>query len=160
MFLNQKNKILLFNNQKQKIMEIMESKQIMATKENVELAINNIKKYAEEKGYQIKGEFKQEGFLSSLFGSSKITFESKSKEKVCRNYLWRLEKKMGMSIANRFLHFLYKKTYKLEQAPKVDYSDKEIKIQEARKAWKKLQKESELLMAAYKAEKKDFYKVK
>jgi hypothetical protein len=131
-------------------MEIMETKQIEATKANVELAINNIKKYAEEKGYQVKGDFT----------SGDLKFESKSKEKVCRNYLWRLDKKMGMSVANRFLHFLYKKVYKTETAPSIDYSEKELKIKEARKAWRKLKEEAEKLQAAYKLEKGTFYKQK
>lgn len=129
----------------------METKQIAATKANVELAINNIKNYANEKGFQLIGNFSDRG-------PGELTFESKNKEKVCRNYLWRLEKKMGMSVANRFLHFLYKKAYKLDEAPKVDYSEKELKIKEARKAWKKMQAEAEKLQAAYKTEKGTFFK--
>ncbi len=136
----------------------METKQIEATKANVELAINEIKEYSQEKGYQIKGEFKQDGFFKNLLGGSKLKFESKSQEKVCRKYLWRLEKKMGMSTANRFLHFLYKKVYKLDQAPYIEYSEKELKIKEARKAWKKMQIEADKLLAAYKEEKGSFYK--
>ena len=141
-------------------MEIMETKQIEATKENVELAINKIKKYAEEKGYQVKGEFKQDGFFANLLGSSKLKFESKSQEKVCKNYLWRLDKKIGMSVSNRFLHFLYKKVYKLDKAPCIDYSEKELKIKETRKAWRKIKEEAEKLQAAYKLEKGTFYKQK
>ena len=130
----------------------MENKQIEATKTNVELAINNIKEYATSKGFQIQGDFQHEGFLKNLH------FDSKSLEKVCKKYLWRLDQKMGMSIANRFLHFLYKKIYKLDKAPRIEYSEKEIKIQQARKAWKKLQVEAEKLQETYKLEKGDFYK--
>src|ERR1035437_6340683 len=118
-------------------MELMEQKQIEATKENVELAINKIKEYSNTKGYQVKGEFKEAGFFEKFIGSSKIKFDSKSQEKVCKNYLWRLEQKIGMQNANRFLHFLYRKVYKLDKAPYVDYSEKELKIKESRKAWKK-----------------------
>lgn len=137
----------------------METKQIAATKENVELAINTIKNYANEKGYQILGEFKKEGLLSGVFGSS-LKFESKSKEKVLRNYLWRVENKPGMAIANKFLHFLYKKVYKLDESPRVEYSEKELKIKAAKKAWKKIQLEADALRLAYKTEKGDFYKTK
>ena len=126
----------------------METKQIEATKENVETAINKIKAYAQEKGYQVVGDFKP--------GS--LQFDSKSKQKVCKNYLWKLDKKVGMSNANRFLHFLYKKVYKLETAPCIKYSEQELKIQQARKAWKKMQAEAEKLQAIYKTEKGDFYK--
>lgn len=139
-------------------MQVMENKQIEATKTNVELAINNIKEYATSKGFQVQGEFQQEGFLQNLFGSTKIHFDSKSLEKVCKKYLWRLDQKMGMSISNRFLHFLYKKVYKLDKAPRIEYVEKELKIKQARKAWKKLEVEVEKLQAAYKLEKGDFYK--
>lgn len=126
----------------------METKQIAATKENVEIAINNIKKFAKEKGYQITGDFK-EGVLS---------FDSRSKEKVFKNYLWRLSQGVSMAQANKMLHFLYKKVYKLNEAPKVEYSEKELKIKTARKAWKKAQAEADRLLAEYKQEKGDFYK--
>lgn len=129
-------------------MEIMETKQIAATKANVELAINNIKAYAQEKGYQIKGNFTL----------GELKFDSKNKEKVCRNYLWRLDKKMGMSVANRFLHFLFKKALKNDTAPYIDYSEKELKIKEAKRAWNKLKLEAEKLQEAYKLEKGNFYK--
>ena len=129
----------------------MENKQIEATKTNVELAINNIKEYATSKGFQIQGEFRQD-VLNNLH------FDSKSLEKVCKKYLWRLDQKIGMSLANRFLHFLYKKIYKLDKAPRIEYSERELKIQQARKAWKKLQVEAEKLQAIYKEEKGDFYK--
>jgi len=135
----------------------METKQIAATKENVEIAINNIKKFAEAKGYQIRGEFKKEGILSSIFGSN-LKFKSWSQQKVLKNYLWRLDKRVTMDQANKFLHFLYKKVYDLETAPNVDYSEKELKIKAARKAWKKVQAEADRLHAEYRTEKGDFYK--
>ena len=134
------------------------------TKANIEATIEKIKKYAQEKGYQIKGDFKKEGLLDkaiNFFGSSEVKFDSKSQLKVCRDYLTRIDRKIGMSISNRFLHFLYKKVYKLtEPAPYVEYSDKELKIRESRKAWKKAQLQAELLLKAYKDEKGDFFKVK
>ncbi len=135
----------------------METNTVEATKANVDAAVNNIKKYAEEKGYQIIGEFKEEGFLSKLL-SKDLEFDSQNKKKVCRNYLTLLERKMKMSTANKFLSFLYKKVYKLEKAPKIEYSEKELKIKESRKAWKKVQIEADKLLAAYKLEKGDFYK--
>jgi len=123
-------------------------KQIPATKENVEIAINRVNGFAKERGYQIVGEF-TEGSRS---------FESKSKDKVLRNYLWRTGKHTSMAQANKFLHFLYKKVYKFSSAPRIEYSEKELKIKESRKAWKKVQLEADTLLAAYKAEKGDFYK--
>lgn len=130
---------------------------IEANKQNIEQAIENIKQFATDKNFQILGEFKKDGFLQSIFSNNKITFESKSKEKVCRNYLTRLQKKMGMSLANRFLHFLYKKVYKLDKAPRIEYSEQELKIQAARTAWKKSLAETTKLLAEYKTSKKGFY---
>ena len=141
-------------------MELMETKQIEATKANVETAINSIKKYSQDKGYRIIGEFKEAGFFEKLIGSSKLKFDSKGHEKIVKKYLWRIEQKVGMQNSNRFLHFLYRTVYKLDKAPYVDYSEKESKIKDARKAWKKMQLEADKLQALYKTEKGDFYKKK
>jgi hypothetical protein len=140
-------------------MEIMETKQVEATKANVELAINKIKEYAQEKGYQVLGDFKEDSFFAKLVGSDKPKFESKNQEKVFRKLLWRMENKISMKNANWFLR-LYAKVFKLEKAPRVEYSEKELKIKEARKAWKKMQLEADRLQAVYKTEKGDFYKKK
>lgn len=63
-----------------------------------------------------------------------------------------------MSVANRFLHFLFKKVLKVENAPYIDYSEKELKIKEAKNAWRKMKIEAEKLQEAYKLEKGTFYK--
>jgi hypothetical protein len=139
-------------------MENMKTTKLEATKSNVEHAIGLIEQYAKDKGYQIVGEFKKEGFLSKLL-NQKLTFESKGQEKVLRNYLTRLEKKVCMSTANKFLHFLYKKVYKSETAaPRVEYSEQELKIKAARKAWRITLAESKRLELAYKETKGNFYK--
>lgn len=132
-----------------------------ATSNNVAKAIESIEKFAADKGCQIIGDLKEkkQGFLSGIFNLN-LNFESKSKEKVLRNYLTRLEKKIGMATANKFLHFLYKKVYKLETAPKVEYSEKELKIKAARKAWRIALETSKKAEEAYKLEKGDFYKTK
>ena len=137
-------------------METMKTTTVEATKVNIDKAIDEIKKYANDNGYQIIGDFKKEGFLSNLLGSGP-KFESKSQEKVCRNYLTRLERKMGMATANKFLHFLYKKVYKMETAPRIEYSEKELQIKAARAAWRKSMAETEKLRVAYKEQKKGFY---
>lgn len=139
-------------------METMNTTKIEATSENVLNATNAIKKFAEEKGYQIIGEFKKDSFLSTFIGS-KLKFESKSQEKVLRNYLTRFDKRPGMAIANKLLHFLYKKVYKTsEPAPRVEYSERELKIKALRKEWRKLMAETEKARLAYKEMKGDFYK--
>lgn len=138
-------------------METMKTTKIEATKSNVERAIAQIEQYTKDKGYQIIGEFKKDGFLSKLFDKN-LTFDSKSQEKVLRNYLTRVDKKVGMALANKFLHFLYKKVYKMDSAPRVEYSEKELKIKAAQKAWKQSIETMKKLREAYKLEKGDFYK--
>lgn len=136
----------------------MKTTKLEANKANIDAAITSIINYANSKGYQIVGDFKKEGFLSNLF--SGLKFDSKSQEKVLRNYLTRLDKKVGMALANRFLHFLYKKVYKMTEAPRVEYSEKELKIKAAQKAWKQSLETMKKLHEAYKLEKGDFYKKK
>jgi len=141
----------------------METIKLEATSKNVAKAIESIEKFAADKEYQIIGDLKEkkQGFLSGIFNLN-LNFESKSKEKVLRNYLTRLEtKRMGMALANKFLHFLYKKVYKVETAaPKVDFSEKELKIKAARKAWRIALEASKKAEEAYKLEKGNFYKTK
>lgn len=139
----------------------MKTTKLEATKANIDAAITSITNYANSKGYQIIGDFKKEGFFANLLSFSKQpTFESKSQEKVLRNYLSRLDKKIGMALANRFLHFLYKKVYKMTEVPRVEYSEKELKIKAAQKAWKQSVKVMKDLHEAYKLEKGNFYKQK
>lgn len=119
-----------------------------ATAENVKTAITNIVEFVNKNNFQLKGAM-QEG---------KLDFPSTSKKKVLRNYLTRLSRRMSIKHANQFLHFLYKKIYKLDTALYVDLSEKELKIQAAKKAWKEVQKKADEAHTAYKAEKGDFYK--
>lgn len=65
-----------------------------------------------------------------------------------------------MALANQFLHFLYKKVYKMTEVPRVEYSEKELKIKAAQKAWKQSVKVMKDLREAYKLEKGTFYKQK
>lgn len=139
----------------------MKTEKIEATSKNVEAATAKIVQYAQDKGYQIIGEFKKEGFIANLLSFSKNpTFESKSQEKVLRNYLTRLDKKVGMALANKFFHFLYKKVYKMDSAPRVEYCEQELKIKAARKAWRIALNEAKRLEIAYKETKGNFYKTK
>ena len=138
-------------------MEIMKTIKLEATKQNVEHCIGLIEQYVQDKGYQIIGHLKKESFLSGLF-TQKLKFDSKSQEKVLRNYLTRLDKGVGMAVANKFLHFLYKKVYKMEMAPRIDYSEKELKIKAAQKAWKQSVETMKKLREEYKLEKGNFYK--
>ena len=126
--------------------------------ENIESSFNKIKEFADSKGYVIKGEMK---IPTNLIGMNKsMHFDSNKQKKRFRNYINRIHKKTTMRTANIFLHVLFKKIYQLDTAPSVEYSEKEISIQNSRKAWKKVQAEADKLHLAYIKEKGDFYKTK
>lgn len=83
---------------------------------------------------------------------------SKNKEKYLRRLMHRVLVRPSWCNANLYLHFLFKKCLGLDSFPRIERSEKEEKIQAARKAWKKSAAETEKLRLAYKAEKGDFYK--
>lgn len=123
---------------------------------NVQVTFDKIQKYADDNGFRIMGEMKTE---KNLLGFTKqLSFDSKHKMKTLRNYINRLDKKVGFKTANLFLHFLFKKVYKVEASVSVELSEKETKIQTLRKSWKKAFAESEKLRLEYRTEKGDFYK--
>ena len=85
---------------------------------------------------------------------------STNKRKHLKRLAYRMLMRPTWCNANLYLHFLFKKCLGLDSAPKVTLSEKEEKIQQARRAWKKSAAETEKLRVAYKAEKGDFYKTK
>jgi len=126
--------------------------------ENVEMIFYKIRDYANLNGYRIMNALK---VPTNLIGLNKsLHFDSKKKKKVLRNYINRLNKHMSLSGANAFLNFLFKTLYKIDTCPSVELSEKELAIQAARKAWRKVQVEANKLLLAYKKEKGDFYKKK
>lgn len=129
-------------------METIMKKTVEPTMANIEKTIEDIKSYAEKKGYQ---------FLN-LIEIVEPKFDSVSQRKKCGKWMELLERKMSMGKANRFLHFLYKKIYKMKDSSKVEFSEKELKIIAAKKAWNSAKKMAEAALIAYKEEKGDFYK--
>ena len=126
--------------------------------QTIESSFNKIQEYATQKGYIIKGDLK---IPTNLIGINKsLSFDSGRQKKTLRNFINRLHKQVSMPTANKFLHFLFKKIYKLDNAPSVEYSEKELKIQSLRKQWKKAFAESDKLRIEYRKEKGDFYKQK
>jgi hypothetical protein len=142
---------------------------VEANKQNIEKAFDAIKKFATENDYQLKGDLK---WPTNMLGIKKdLGFSSKKQEKRVKHYLTRLDKKVTMRTANRFLHFLYNnvgpfnavgvmpaKTGPINEVPYLEYPEKELKIWAAKKAWKKAQAEAEKLRLAYRTEKGDYFK--
>lgn len=124
--------------------------------QTIESSFGKIQEFVGIKGFVIKGDLK---LPTNMIGINKgLRFDTKKAKKTLRNHINRLHKHVNMQTANKFLHFLFRKIYKLDNSPSIDYSEKEIKIQVARKAWKKVAAESEKLRLEYRKEKGDFYK--
>lgn len=137
------------------------SQQVEATPQNINDAILHIGEYAKSKGYVFNEKDVPEFRENSLafWQGIKLEFGSKSKMKVCRNYLTRLDKNITMGTANRFLHFIWRHVMKKDgNAPRVEFSATEQKIRASKKAWRTAQAESDRLLLEYKALKGDFYK--
>lgn len=129
------------------------------TVDNIEATFGGIIEWVNSKGYRIEGVLKlPTGFWGN---ANSPRFESKSQKKVVMHYMGKLEKEVSMATANRFLHFLFKRVYKLDApAPRVNYSEKECKIKAARKQYKDSLEATKKLYAQYKEIKGDFYKSK
>lgn len=139
-------------------METKNVQLIAADVNGIQGAFKKIEEFVKERGFLLEGDLK---LPTNLIGiTKKPEYETKGRMKVVRTYINRLDNKVSMSQANRFLHFLFKHIYKLDQAPKIEYSKKEQKIKELGKAWRKLNKEAEAARIQYVLEKGDFYKQK
>lgn len=138
-------------------METKTTTLVEATIENIKKTFEAIEQFAKEKGYQIKGNLKVPTNLLGI--SKKVEFDSKNQLKVLKKYLTRLNRKITLRQANMFLHFLFQKGYhSTESIPYVEFSERELKIQEARKAWKVAAAKAEEARLAYRTAKGDFYK--
>lgn len=134
----------------------MQTVLIEPTVQNIEKSFDQIKAYAANKGCQLKGNLQ---LPTKMLGGTKAPqFESKRQKKAIAWYLTRIDQKPGMRLINTYLNFLFKRVYKLTDVPFMEYSDKELKIKQARKAWKAAATEAERLRLAYRAEKGSFYK--
>ena len=65
--------------------------------------------------------------------------------------------KNSIASVNRFLHYLYKRVFKVDTRIKINYPVKHLLIQEKRKIYLKYRAEMEKALADYKSEKKDYY---
>lgn len=116
----------------------------------------SIQAFASESGYLTSGQFPDIGTLSAWLWDT-----SQAQDKRLVKWHFRLERKLSMRTANRFLHVLCKKLLEYDseqQVPRIDYSEKETAIKASRAAWVKARNEAEAFRLAYVEEKGDFYK--
>jgi hypothetical protein len=128
-----------------------------ATFANVQETISKIENYVTENGYQFKDRSGLAQITKENFISPSTTIR---KRKKLVNAMAAIEKHPKLENINKFFHFLLKDILKSESRVKVIKSDKEIAIQEKRKAFKDALAKMNIALAEYKAEKGDFYKIK
>ena len=115
--------------------------------------VTKIEQFAKENDYQIKGD------LSEIKDfKDKIIFESKNQKKKVNYAIQRIDKKMNLRSVNYFLHIIFKNILNSENRVRILPSEKEVRIQTARKRWKEAQAISDKLLLEYKTEKGSFYK--
>lgn len=124
---------------------------------SVQNTISKIEQFVKENEYQYKdrtglAEINERSFNSAL------QQVSKKKRKKLANYVWSVNNKPTLENVNKFFHFLMKMIMKSDLRIKVIKSDKEIAIQEKRKAYKEALAKMKAAYADYKTEKGDFYK--
>jgi len=128
-----------------------------ATFANVQLTISKIEQFVKENGYQFKDSKGLEEITQEAFNANTMTIRKKKK---LVNFMTAIQKHPTLENVNKFLHFLMKNILKSETRIKVIKSDKEIAIQEKRKAYKEALAKVQAAYADYKQEKGDFYKIK
>lgn len=134
---------------------------VQPTAQNINDTIVLIEKYAKDKGYQLIkfDQIPPFGESRLTFWKTKLKFPSKTQEKVMRDFVTRLHKNVTMSQANRFLHRLWKHVLGDDsRAPKVEYSQHELKIKESRRKWREAKITADKLQGEYKEIKGNFYK--
>jgi hypothetical protein len=136
---------------------IVKKKSDGATFANVQLTISKIEQFVKENGYQFKDSKGLEEITQEAFNANTMTIRKKKK---LVNFMTAIQKHPTLENVNKFLHFLMKNILKSETRIKVIKSDKEIAIQEKRKAYKEALAKVQAAYADYKQEKGDFYKIK
>jgi hypothetical protein len=136
-------------------METTTRKYESATFENVQSTISKIEQYVKDNGYQ----FKDRSGLALLDEKTfHLQFGSIRKRKKLVNAMTAIDKHPTLENVNKFFHFLMKEILKSDLRVRIIKSEKEIAIDEKRKAFKDALAKMKIALADYKAEKGDFYK--
>lgn len=117
--------------------------------EKINETIELIEKWAKENNYRIVGNIDN-------YKNLPLIEMSKSQMKQIQKYCFWISQKPSLKRVNSFLSLL-SKIFKIERV-QVKISEKEEKIQMAKKEWIKARNESDRLLKIYKDEKGDFYK--
>ncbi len=119
-------------------------------------ALAQVQEHAQTHGYQQTGDIPT---AKALHAGVQVATQTLRKRLLKRAE--RLQQKTNLRSANQFLHLVCMRllAYGPEaQAARVDVSEQEAAIREARQAWLKARNEAEAKRLAYVAEKGDFYR--
>lgn len=126
---------------------------------SVQATISKIEQFVKDNGYQFKDRSGLNEITEANFNAA-LHLVSKKKRKKLANYIWAVNNHPTLENINKFFHFLMKNIMKSETRIRVIKSDKEIAIQEKRKAYKEALAKMQAAYADYKTEKGDFYKIR
>lgn len=135
---------------------------ISASDVNYELVKNTfskIEEYVKFNGYQFKDRSGFDAITEQSFNSALINLSKKKRKKLAA-YIWAVNNHPTLGGSNKFFHFFMKNIMKSDLRISVIKSDKEIAIQEKRKAYKQALEAMKKAHAEYKTEKGDFYKIR
>jgi len=125
----------------------------------IKSAFGKIEDFVKKNDYQFKDRDNFDKITEAEFNAALIN-ASKKKRKKLANYIWMIYNRPTLAGINKFLHFLMKTILKSDLRVRVIKSDKEIAIQEKRKAYKEALAKMQAAYADYKQEKGDFYKIR
>lgn len=135
---------------------------VKVTDINFELIQDTFKKidnFVAENEYQFKDRKGLDNITESNFKEAVANLSKKKRKKIA-HYVWAINNYPTLGGINKFLHFLMTKVIKSDLRVRILKSDKEIAIQEKRKAYKQALEAMKKAHAEYKAEKGEFYKIR
>jgi len=143
-------------------METTTSNHVNATSVNyqfIKSTFGKIEDFVKKNDYQFKDRNNFDNITESEFNSAWVN-TSKKKRKKLAAYIWMIYNRPTLAGINKFFHFFMKTIMKSDVRVRVIKSDKEIAIQEKRKAYKEALAKMQAAYADYKQEKGDFYKIR
>jgi hypothetical protein len=127
------------------------------TFENIQEVLDGIRSWAGERGYRLEGDLS----IDPEETAAAVAALSKNQWKKLGRSLNRAAKKPSLYTVNMLLHALYKRVLARERGvPRALPSEREQRIQDARKKWVEARNAARLALDEYKNIKADFYRAK
>lgn len=118
---------------------------------------NKIDAFVKANDYQFKDRKGLDNITESTFNEVYRLLSKKRKKRLAKS-IWLVEVNPSLNSINRFLHFLLTKVMKSDLRVRIIKSEKELAIEQKRKAYKEALAKVKAAYVEYKTEKGDFYK--